>query len=95
MARRWTPGSWNSACAKSAERNVKMIVKAELSSKNAGMKATEVTVRGEKHYEVYTYRLNENGHICGDKFEVFFNKDEANAYWVLMKKNLFPLSDIF
>ena len=95
MARRWTPSSWNSACAKSAERNVKMIEKANLSSKNAGMKAIEVTIRGEKHYEVYTYRLKENGDIFGDRTKTFYNKDEANAYWVLMKKNLFPLANVF
>jgi hypothetical protein len=83
---RWTAGSWRRACARSAQRNVRMEVKAWLESDSVILKAELVTVRGMEEYHISLWRKDSDH---GDIFEVFRNKDEANQMFLTLKRKFF------
>lgn len=86
---KYTASSWRRACTKSAERNVKETEVARLHTKTATLIAREVIVRGQKEYHISLLVEDSEGNIKNG-YNIYYNKDEANAKWVVLRRKWFP-----
>ena len=87
--RSWTPNQWNRAIA--AKHKINCEIKAELDTETALMRAWDETVDGKRSYTVIFVQKRNGQQIYETATsKTFFNKNEANAYWVVMRRKWFP-----
>lgn len=81
----WKCGQWNSAIAK--KHTIKSEICMELKKGNLSMRAWHCVIDGCSEYTICIW---DNVSLNKMLSKTFYNKDEANSFWSIMRRKYFP-----
>lgn len=81
----WKCGQWNSAMA--GKHRIKCEICMEITKGTLSMRAWQSSVDSLTEYTICVYDNVNSREIIS---KTFYNKDEANAYWSIMRIRYFP-----